>query len=145
MYLANVMVVVEAGILFQSWYLFVWAAVLLVAFHLFVVGYEEPTPHRLFGDDDETYRGGGPPVDPEAGAASPGTTVMPRPSTAAHMPFCVRLDGLSRVIRCEHSELARRSVHRLPARAPIGFGHALSSQSGSGGGSNKASSAASGS
>ena len=43
------------GILFQSWYLFVWAAVLLVAFHLFVVTYEEPTLYRLFGNDYETY------------------------------------------------------------------------------------------
>jgi protein-S-isoprenylcysteine O-methyltransferase Ste14 len=36
--------------------LFVWAAILLVAFHLFVITYEEPTLTRLFGDDYETYR-----------------------------------------------------------------------------------------
>ena len=29
---------------------------LLVAFHLFVISYEEPTLYRLFGDDYETYR-----------------------------------------------------------------------------------------
>ena len=55
MYVANIAIVFGSGILFQSWYLFVWAAVLLVAFHLFVVTYEEPTLYRLFGNDYETY------------------------------------------------------------------------------------------
>ena len=39
----------------QSWFLFVWATVLFVAFHLFVITYEEPTLHRMFGEDYETY------------------------------------------------------------------------------------------
>ena len=56
MYLANIAIVIGSGILFQSWFLFVWAAVLLVAFHVFVIFYEEPTLYRLFGDDYETYR-----------------------------------------------------------------------------------------
>ena len=56
MYLANVAIVVGSGLLFQSWFFFVWAAILFVAFHLFVVTYEEPTLTRLFGDDYETYR-----------------------------------------------------------------------------------------
>jgi protein-S-isoprenylcysteine O-methyltransferase Ste14 len=56
MYVANVTIVVGLGFAFQSWWLFVWAAVLFVAFHLFVIAYEEPTLHRLFGDDYETYR-----------------------------------------------------------------------------------------
>jgi protein-S-isoprenylcysteine O-methyltransferase Ste14 len=56
MYLANVAIVVGSGLLFQSWFLFVWAAILFVAFHLFVITYEEPTLTRLFGDDYETYR-----------------------------------------------------------------------------------------
>jgi protein-S-isoprenylcysteine O-methyltransferase Ste14 len=56
MYVANVTIVVGLGFVFQSWWLFVWAAVLFVAFHLFVITYEEPTLHRLFGDDYETYR-----------------------------------------------------------------------------------------
>jgi len=56
MYLANVAIVVGSGILFQSWFLFVWAAILFGAFHLFVIAYEEPTLTRLFGDEYETYR-----------------------------------------------------------------------------------------
>ena len=56
MYVANIAIVLGSGILFPSWFLFVWAAVLLVAFHLFVISYEEPTLYRLFGDDYETYR-----------------------------------------------------------------------------------------
>jgi protein-S-isoprenylcysteine O-methyltransferase Ste14 len=56
MYVANVTIVVGLGFVFQSWWLFVWAAVLFVTFHLFVIAYEEPTLHRLFGDDYETYR-----------------------------------------------------------------------------------------
>jgi protein-S-isoprenylcysteine O-methyltransferase Ste14 len=56
MYVANIAIVIGSGILFQSWYLFVWAAVLLVAFQLFVITYEEPTLDRLFGNDYETYR-----------------------------------------------------------------------------------------
>ena len=56
MYLVNIAIVIGSGILFQSWFLFVWAAVLLVAFHLFVIFYEEPTLDRVFGDDYETYR-----------------------------------------------------------------------------------------
>jgi protein-S-isoprenylcysteine O-methyltransferase Ste14 len=50
MYLANLAIVVGSGLLFQSWFLFVWAAILFVAFHLFVITYEEPTLARLFGD-----------------------------------------------------------------------------------------------
>jgi protein-S-isoprenylcysteine O-methyltransferase Ste14 len=56
MYVANISIVIGSGILFQSWLLFLWAGVLLVAFHLFVILYEEPTLHRLFGDDYESYR-----------------------------------------------------------------------------------------
>jgi protein-S-isoprenylcysteine O-methyltransferase Ste14 len=56
MYVANLAIVISAGILFQSWFLFVWAGVLFVAFHLFVIAYEEPTLHRLFGNDYENYR-----------------------------------------------------------------------------------------
>jgi protein-S-isoprenylcysteine O-methyltransferase Ste14 len=56
MYVANISIVIGSAILFQSWLLFLWAGVLLVAFHLFVILYEEPTLHRLFGDDYESYR-----------------------------------------------------------------------------------------
>jgi protein-S-isoprenylcysteine O-methyltransferase Ste14 len=58
MYVANVAIVTGSGIVFQSRFLFVWAAVLFVAFHLFVINYEEPTLSRMFGDDYETYRRG---------------------------------------------------------------------------------------
>ena len=40
MYVANVAIVVGSGVAFQSWYMFVWAVVLVVAFHLFVITYE---------------------------------------------------------------------------------------------------------
>lgn len=56
MYVANISIVIGSGILFQSWLLFAWAGVLLVAFHLFVILYEEPTLQRLFGEDYESYR-----------------------------------------------------------------------------------------
>src|SRR5262245_58530480 len=56
MYAANIAIIVGSGILFGSWYLFVWAGVLFVTFHIFVVNYEEPTLHRLFGAEYDTYR-----------------------------------------------------------------------------------------
>jgi protein-S-isoprenylcysteine O-methyltransferase Ste14 len=56
MYVANIAIVIGAGILFQSWFLFTWAAVLFVSFHLFVIAYEEPTLSRVFGESYETYR-----------------------------------------------------------------------------------------
>lgn len=56
MYLANIAIVAGSGILFHSWRLLAWAAAISVAFHLFVVLYEEPTLRRLFGEAYETYR-----------------------------------------------------------------------------------------
>jgi protein-S-isoprenylcysteine O-methyltransferase Ste14 len=56
MYVANVAIVIGSGMLFQSWRLLVWAAILLVAFHVFVISYEEPTLRQQFGNDYETYR-----------------------------------------------------------------------------------------
>jgi protein-S-isoprenylcysteine O-methyltransferase Ste14 len=56
MYVANVAIVIGSGVLFQSWFLFVWAAVLFVCFHFFVIAYEEPVLSRLFGDNYEAYR-----------------------------------------------------------------------------------------
>jgi protein-S-isoprenylcysteine O-methyltransferase Ste14 len=56
MYIANLAIIVGSGALLQSWRLLIWAAVLATAFHLFVVLYEEPTLHRLFGDDYDAYR-----------------------------------------------------------------------------------------
>ena len=56
MYVANIAIVAGSGSVFQSWLLFVWAAVLFVAFHLFVITYEEPTLYRLFGSEYANYR-----------------------------------------------------------------------------------------
>jgi protein-S-isoprenylcysteine O-methyltransferase Ste14 len=51
-----VAVVLGSGAVFGAWTLVAWAAVVLVAFHLFVVIYEEPTLKRIFGEDYEDYR-----------------------------------------------------------------------------------------
>jgi protein-S-isoprenylcysteine O-methyltransferase Ste14 len=56
MYVANVAIILGSGAVFGVWELVVWAAVVLVAFHLFVVIYEEPTLTRIFGEDYEDYR-----------------------------------------------------------------------------------------
>jgi len=56
MYVANVAIVVGSGVVFRSWPLVAWAVTVLVAFHLFVVTYEEPTLRRLFGAAYEDYR-----------------------------------------------------------------------------------------
>ena len=56
MYVANVAIILGWGALFGAWELVAWAAVVQVAFHLFVVIYEEPTLERIFGEDYEDYR-----------------------------------------------------------------------------------------
>lgn len=56
MYLANVAVITGTAVLFGSWHLVIWAAFVFLAFHTFVVLYEEPTLQRTFGDDYEAYR-----------------------------------------------------------------------------------------
>ncbi len=55
MYVANVAIITGTGLLFGSWPLLLWGAVMLTAFHLFVVTYEEPTLRRSFGADYEEY------------------------------------------------------------------------------------------
>jgi protein-S-isoprenylcysteine O-methyltransferase Ste14 len=55
MYVANVAIILGSAVLFRSWRLFGWAAVVLVAFHVFAVAYEEPTLRRTFGQDYEDY------------------------------------------------------------------------------------------
>jgi protein-S-isoprenylcysteine O-methyltransferase Ste14 len=57
MYLANVAIITGSALLFRSWYLLVWAAALLIGWHVFVLTYEEPTLRRLFGEDYERYQG----------------------------------------------------------------------------------------
>ena len=56
MYIAVVTIIVGEALLFRSWRLLLWAAALFAAFHLFVIGYEEPTLGRQFGESYEIYR-----------------------------------------------------------------------------------------
>lgn len=55
-YLAALLVVIGEACLFGSLPLLVYAAAIAVGCHLFVVAYEEPTLHRLFGDEYDQYR-----------------------------------------------------------------------------------------
>jgi protein-S-isoprenylcysteine O-methyltransferase Ste14 len=54
-YVAVVALVVGQGLLFASGSLLVYAALLALGFHLFVVGYEEPTLRRRFGAEYDEY------------------------------------------------------------------------------------------
>jgi protein-S-isoprenylcysteine O-methyltransferase Ste14 len=56
MYIAVLLVVVGQGLLFESVAVVVYAVILAVVFHLFVIGYEEPTLHELFDGDYDDYR-----------------------------------------------------------------------------------------
>ena len=54
-YVAVLALVTGQGLLFGSGRLLVWAAVLAVGFHLFVILYEEPTLRATFGADYDDY------------------------------------------------------------------------------------------
>lgn len=56
MYVSNIMIIGGEALVFESWAVAVYAAVMALGFHLFVVFYEEPTMARLFGADYEAYR-----------------------------------------------------------------------------------------
>jgi protein-S-isoprenylcysteine O-methyltransferase Ste14 len=56
MYIAVLVVVIGVAWLFLSLPLLAWAGVLALAFHLFVVAYEEPTLTRTFGETYIAYR-----------------------------------------------------------------------------------------
>jgi protein-S-isoprenylcysteine O-methyltransferase Ste14 len=56
MYVANIAIILGSAGVFGAWVLVAWAAIVLVAFHVFVVIYEEPTLERIFGEDYEDYR-----------------------------------------------------------------------------------------
>ena len=56
MYVANIMIILGEALVFQSWAVALYGACAAVAFHLFVVVYEEPTLTRVFGADYEAYR-----------------------------------------------------------------------------------------
>jgi len=55
MYLAVLSVIVGQGLLFENSGLFAYGALVWLAFHLFVVFYEEPTLRRQFGAEYEAY------------------------------------------------------------------------------------------
>jgi protein-S-isoprenylcysteine O-methyltransferase Ste14 len=56
MYVAVLLIVVGEALVFGAAGLALYAALLAAAFHLFVVGYEEPTLSRLFGAEYDAYR-----------------------------------------------------------------------------------------
>lgn len=55
-YVAVVAIILGQGMLFGDWRLIVYGALLWLAFHVFVVAYEEPTLEQTFGREYETYR-----------------------------------------------------------------------------------------
>ena len=57
MYLGAALALAGAALVYRSGALLGYTAVFLVAAHLFVVGYEEPTLTRLFGAEYASYRG----------------------------------------------------------------------------------------
>jgi protein-S-isoprenylcysteine O-methyltransferase Ste14 len=54
-YLAVLAIIVGQGLLFGITAVLVWAGVVAAACHVFVVGYEEPTLRRRYGQDYDTY------------------------------------------------------------------------------------------
>jgi protein-S-isoprenylcysteine O-methyltransferase Ste14 len=56
MYVGVVAIVLGEALLLGAVALLWYAAVVWLAFHLFVLGYEEPTLGRSFGDEYKTYR-----------------------------------------------------------------------------------------
>ncbi len=54
-YIGAVSAIAGQGLLFGSAPVLIYAAVMALAFHLFVIGYEEPTLRRTFGTDYEAY------------------------------------------------------------------------------------------
>jgi protein-S-isoprenylcysteine O-methyltransferase Ste14 len=55
-YVAVVAIILGQGMLFGDWPLILYGALLWLAFHVFVVGYEEPTLEQMFGREYEAYR-----------------------------------------------------------------------------------------
>jgi protein-S-isoprenylcysteine O-methyltransferase Ste14 len=58
MYVAVTSLVLGQGLLLGSLSVLVYGLVVLLAFHLFVLGYEEPTLRRRFGAEYEAYCAG---------------------------------------------------------------------------------------
>jgi protein-S-isoprenylcysteine O-methyltransferase Ste14 len=55
-YVALVAVILGQAVLFGDWRLLLYGALVFVAFHIFVLAYEEPTLMESFGAEYETYR-----------------------------------------------------------------------------------------
>src|SRR6476659_8516892 len=55
-YIAVVAVILGQAVLMGDWRLIVYGALLWLAFHVFVVAYEEPTLERTFGREYEAFR-----------------------------------------------------------------------------------------
>ena len=55
-YVAVVAIILGQAMLFGDWRVMVLGALFWLAFHIFVVAYEEPTLQRTFGAEYETYR-----------------------------------------------------------------------------------------
>ena len=54
-YAALVAVILGQAVLFGDWRLLLYGALVFVAFHIFVLAYEEPTLRESFGAEYETY------------------------------------------------------------------------------------------
>lgn len=55
MYVSVLAVILGQGLLFCDWRLFVYGALLWLGWHLFVVGYEEPTLKQMFGAEYDVF------------------------------------------------------------------------------------------
>lgn len=55
MYLGAVLALAAAALFYESWPLLAYAGLFLIAGHLIVTGYEEPTLRRSFGVEYEAY------------------------------------------------------------------------------------------
>ena len=55
-YVAVVAIILGQALLFGDWRLLLYGALLWLAFHVFVVAYEEPTLQETFGGEYEAYR-----------------------------------------------------------------------------------------
>lgn len=56
MYLAVLAIILGQALLFGSWWLMLYAGIVLIAFVAFVTGYEEPTLSRTYGKQYLEYR-----------------------------------------------------------------------------------------
>ena len=55
MYIGAILALSGAALFYKSWALLAYVSFFFVATHLFVIGYEEPTLRRSFGEEYETY------------------------------------------------------------------------------------------